>query len=69
MPRKIRQLLKDYKKAGFYHLKGQDHGDHKKFRHPNLTITVIVDGQDGDDARRYQEKQLQEALAELKKAQ
>lgn len=32
------------------------------------TITVILSGQDGDDAKHYQEKDLREALQKVKDA-
>lgn len=64
MPRKIRQLLADLRRAGFEELPGRGKGDHAVWRHhlaPRHQLTV--DGRPGDDAKPYQEKQLRAALA------
>ncbi|MEM7013939.1 MAG: type II toxin-antitoxin system HicA family toxin, partial [Verrucomicrobiota bacterium] len=50
MPRKIRQLIKDLKKAGFTEVRGGGKGDHRKFGHPNVSRPAVLDGRDGDDA-------------------
>ena len=54
MPRKIRQLISDLEKAGFYLADGGK-GSHRKFRHVQANLTVIISGKTGDDAKRYQE--------------
>ena len=69
MPRKIRQLIKDYKKEGFSLVKGAGKGDHAKWFHQASNTTRILDGQPGDDAKPYQEKQLKEALERAEEAQ
>lgn len=56
MPRKIKDLIKDYLDAGFVIVKGGK-GSHRKLRHPT-GITTILSGKDGDDAKNYQEKEL-----------
>ena len=38
-----------------------------KFQHPKLAGSVILSGDDGDDAKHYQEKQVQAALQEANK--
>lgn len=69
MPRKIRQLLKDYRKGGFKILLDAGKGSHRKVVHAvHSTITVILSGQDGDDAKHYQEKDLCAALQKVKDA-
>lgn len=60
MPRKIRQLVHDLECAGF--AKVPTKSSHRKFRHPTGT-TVILSGQSGADARHYQEKDVQRAIA------
>jgi predicted RNA binding protein YcfA (HicA-like mRNA interferase family) len=63
MPRKIRQLIADLESAGFARVAGGK-GSHRKFRHPKVAGALILSGQDGDDARHYQEKQVRNALRE-----
>lgn len=55
MPRKIRELVKDLMDAGFAIVPGAGKGSHRKFTHPNYPGAVTLSGQDGDDARNYQE--------------
>jgi predicted RNA binding protein YcfA (HicA-like mRNA interferase family) len=66
MPRKIRQLVSDLTKSGFVLIPGGK-GSHRKFRHPRIAGSVILSGGDGDDARRYQEKQVRNAIREAAK--
>lgn len=60
MPRKIRQLIAD---LGPQVPGGK--GSHRKFRHARFVGSVIVSGQDGDDAHHYQEKQVRNAIREV----
>ncbi len=64
VPRKIRQLIADLEQAGFVRVTGGK-GQHRKFQHAKLTGSVILSGDDGDDAKHYQEKQVQTALKEV----
>jgi predicted RNA binding protein YcfA (HicA-like mRNA interferase family) len=66
LPRKIRQLIADLERAGFSLVPG-DKGGHKKFRHPQLSGSVVLSGNDGDDAKDYQEKQVRTAIREAAK--
>lgn len=66
MPRKIRQVLKAYKKAGFFVVHGAGKGDHRKLKHEKFSGSIILDGKEGSDARPYQEKQLKQALENIK---
>ena len=67
MPRKVRQLKADLRKAGFSWRPGK--GSHTVWGHPLIpTIEVTVSGNDGDDARRYQEQEVREALEALRRA-
>ena len=61
MPRRIRQLVADLERAGFVQVPGGK-GSHRKFRHPKLLGSVILSGQDGDDAHHYQDKQVRNAI-------
>jgi len=65
MPRKIRDLIRDLKKAGFIDRGGK--GSHRNFVHPALTKPVTVSGNEGDDVKHYQEKAVQLAIKEVKK--
>ena len=59
MPRKIRELIADLKRAKFRVVGGK--GDHKKFAHLSGT-KVTVSGKEGGDAKHYQEQEVAEAL-------
>ena len=68
MPRKLRQLRSDLRGAGFV----LDHqtGSHQVWKHPLLPgISANLAGKDGDDAKAYQESQVQRALQALREAQ
>ncbi|WP_132977338.1 type II toxin-antitoxin system HicA family toxin [Thiobaca trueperi] len=62
MPQKIRDLLNNLKRAGFKEIAGAGKGSHRKFVHPNYPGAVTVSGQAGDDAKRYQEKDVAQAI-------
>jgi hypothetical protein len=64
MPRKIRQLKADLRRAGFVELKDRGKGDHTMWQHPDVPAAIVgLDGQNGDDAKRYMEKALREMRA------
>lgn len=67
MPRKIRQLKADLRKAGFVERPGK--GSHTNWAHPLLPSGVTLSGHDGDDAKPYQERDVREALQKLRDAQ
>jgi predicted RNA binding protein YcfA (HicA-like mRNA interferase family) len=61
MPPKIRQLKSTLSKAGFSWRPGK--GSHTVWFHPQYPdIEVTLSGQDGDDADKYQIKQVNNAL-------
>jgi predicted RNA binding protein YcfA (HicA-like mRNA interferase family) len=65
MPRKVRALRTDLRRAGF----AIDHqtGSHQVWKHPLLPgIGVVIAGGDGSDAKPYQETQLRRVLAALR---
>ena len=59
MPRKLRQLLKELRQAGFDLI--SERGDHRKFERGS--VSVVVRGALGDDVLPYQEKQIRAAIA------
>ncbi|MFZ4116628.1 MAG: type II toxin-antitoxin system HicA family toxin [Chthoniobacterales bacterium] len=63
MPRKIRQLIADLKRAGFVDRGGK--GSHRNFIHP-CGATVTISSKEGDDALHYKEKNVREAIQEVK---
>lgn len=66
MPRKIRQLNADPRRAGFSSRPGK--GDHTYWTHPEVaTAKMSLDGKDGADARHYQEKEVRRVLAEVRR--
>ncbi len=64
MPRKIRELVKDLRDAGFVLIPGSGKGAHRKFMHSNYPGAVTISGKDGDDAKPYQEQQVRRAIEE-----
>jgi predicted RNA binding protein YcfA (HicA-like mRNA interferase family) len=65
MPKKIRELIQELKSAGFYEISGGK-GSHRKFAHKNYAGAVTVSGKTGDDAKIYQEKQVGQAVEQVK---
>jgi predicted RNA binding protein YcfA (HicA-like mRNA interferase family) len=65
VPRKIRELIRDLKKAGFVDRGGK--GSHRNFVHPKLPKPVCISGKEGDDAKKYQEKAVSMAIEEAEK--
>lgn len=61
MPKKNRELKAMLRRAGFTQISGGK-GSHSKWRHPNLSRTLTLSGQDGADARKYQEKNVEDAI-------
>ena len=67
MPRKIRQLKADLRKAGAY-LVSQS-GSHTKWKHSLAPESMLIlSGHDGDDAKPYQERAVRDLLREIAKA-
>ena len=67
MPKKIRDIKAMLLKAGFSSKPGK--GSHSKWKHPDLKSYVVIARKDGDDAPRYLEKQVDEALKLLQEKQ
>lgn len=64
MPRKIRELIQELREAGFEEIPGGK-GSHRKLVHVRFRGAVTLSGQNGDDARPYQEKQVRRAIEEV----
>jgi predicted RNA binding protein YcfA (HicA-like mRNA interferase family) len=62
MPRKIRELIRDLERAGFENQGGK--GSHRKFVHPKVAKSVVISGNEGNDAQPYQEKAVKRAIKE-----
>lgn len=67
MPKKIRELKSLLLKAGFTWSPGK--GSHTQWFHPLLSGKLTLSGKDGDDAKLYQEKDVNNALQRLKEIQ
>ena len=65
MPRKVKELIKDLKQAGFYEISGGS--SHRKFTHVDYSGAVTVSGKLGSDAKTYQEKQIKQAIETVKR--
>lgn len=64
MPRKIRELIQDLKAASFYEISSGGKGSHRKFTYSKYSGAVTLSGKSGDDAKPYQERQVQPAIEE-----
>ena len=65
MPPKIKQLIKELENAGFVNRGGKY--SHRNFVHPRVAKPVTISGKVGDDALRYQERDVKNAIEESKK--
>jgi predicted RNA binding protein YcfA (HicA-like mRNA interferase family) len=65
MPKKLRELKALLKKAGFRWRPGK--GSHTIWEHPLASRGVTLSGSDGRDARRYQEDEVMERIAEVER--
>jgi len=65
MPRKVRDLIKELLKEGFVDRGGK--GSHRNFVHPNVIKPVTISGNEGEDAKHYQERAVRLAIEEAKK--
>ena len=64
MPKKVRELIRMLKKAGFVDRGGK--GSHRNFTHPS-GVKITLSGRPSDDAWRYQERDVERALREAVK--
>ncbi|NEO76950.1 type II toxin-antitoxin system HicA family toxin [Moorena sp. SIO4G3] len=63
MPKKIRELKEILRQAGFREIPGK--GSHTNWIHPLYAGKITISGKDGNDAKRYQEKNVQSAIDEV----
>ncbi|MBU1169493.1 MAG: type II toxin-antitoxin system HicA family toxin [Proteobacteria bacterium] len=63
MARKIRQLIRDLENAGFINRGGK--GSHRNYIHPK-GIGITISGKLGDDAKLYQEKEVETKIKRSK---
>jgi len=64
MPKKIRELIATLERAGFVNKGGK--GSHRNYLHPS-GVKVTISGNLGDDALKYQEKEVLFKLNEVSK--
>ncbi len=62
MPKKIRELISDLKKAGFVNRGGK--GSHRNFTHSRGAY-ITLSGNAAHDAKRYQEHDVESAIREV----
>jgi predicted RNA binding protein YcfA (HicA-like mRNA interferase family) len=62
MPKKVRELLSELKRAGFVDRGGK--GSHRNFTHPK-GLKITISGKASQDAKRYQEREVETALQEV----
>ena len=67
VPRKIRELKADLRRAGFRMRPGK--GSHTSWKHPLVPGRVVIGGGDGDDAQPYQEQEVRAAVAGAREAE
>jgi predicted RNA binding protein YcfA (HicA-like mRNA interferase family) len=63
MPKKIRELKQMLRKAGFTEV--PEKGSHTNWTHPLYEGKLTILGKDSNDAKRYQEKDVQQAIYEV----
>lgn len=63
MPKKIRELKRMLQRAGFTMRAGK--GSHTVWSHTILEESITVSGQDGDDAKPYQEKDVRQIIRKV----
>jgi predicted RNA binding protein YcfA (HicA-like mRNA interferase family) len=64
MPPKIKELIKQLKKAGFQNRGGK--GSHRNFIHPK-GVAITISGKVGSDAKKYQEAEVKRKISESKR--
>jgi hypothetical protein len=67
MPKKIRELKAELRRAGFRWRPGK--GSHTVWEHPLADKAIALSGADGQDARRYQQNEVEEQIAIVRSRQ
>jgi predicted RNA binding protein YcfA (HicA-like mRNA interferase family) len=66
MPKKIRELKKLIQDAGYIYQPERGKGSHTFWKHPlQPDDPLVIPGKDGDDAPKYLEKEIAQALKRL----
>ena len=65
MPKKIRELKKLLRKYNFIERPGK--GSHTNWTHPDYPGRITIPGKDGSDAKKYLEKEVETAIALIKR--
>ncbi len=63
MAKKIRELKQMLRQGGFTEIPGK--GSHTNWVHPLYTGKITISGKDGADAKRYQEKEVKQAIEKV----
>ena len=63
MPRKVRELITDLRRAGFF--LDRQSGSHRQFKHERSRGVLTVSGGEGGDAKPYQERQVKAAIQKV----
>jgi predicted RNA binding protein YcfA (HicA-like mRNA interferase family) len=63
MPKKIRELKQMLSQVGFTEVPGK--GSHTNWVHRLYSGKITISGKDGADAKRYQEKEVKQAIEEV----
>ena len=63
MPKKIRELKAMLRSAGWMQIPGGK-GSHTKWAHPRVARRVILSGNDGNDAKPKQQRDVTNAISE-----
>lgn len=69
MPRKIRELKRDLRRAGYSLLPHRGKGSHTVWEHPLVPDDLTLSGHDGDDAKSYQEVDVHDYIARARQAE
>lgn len=67
MPKKIRELKAELRRAGFIERVGK--GSHTVWMHPHLPFPLTLSGHDSADARPYQEKDVRMAIDAIRRVE
>ncbi|MDP9352987.1 MAG: type II toxin-antitoxin system HicA family toxin [Chloroflexota bacterium] len=67
MPRKVRDLKRDLRRAGFSQRPGK--GSHTVWSHSLLPDNWTMSGNDSDDARHYQEREVRDLIRRAREAE
>ncbi|MEH1952540.1 type II toxin-antitoxin system HicA family toxin [Nostoc sp.] len=63
MPKKIRELKQMLSQVGFTEVPVK--GSHTNWVHPLYSEKITISGKNGADAKRYQEKEVKQAIEEV----